>query len=565
MQLICKFVPGNTLSRDVLDYILSPDECIGQLSRTRNLQDVVRQLPKPLSESLPQSAKKDIHRLLTAIKQRLVRADWVAVSSFARRSPLSETQLQAYPALKARMDKLSAQPEKKVVKANYAMVTDDVPLARNLSFSPVEPAPDKKIVVEFAGQWPGNAARVMLGKTDLQGEKLTNTRPDRHFNHRSVAIFKGLEAESKSLYIKIPNKQQPTPILLKIADEIQPVPEQTEMDEWDNVLIPVRPLYYATEDNQADKLADAKRGYVYVFWKQVLWRELYVAPSGYLSDVDVEYYRAMPHAQDKQARQAEGHQLHHIWLPYKVKGEVQIEDNGFGLVYSAAQLSWETIEKLEQDPEFYQSEVISLDEWVSYSETQSFDDQEHIVDIHLPKLEAAIAQSFTPNLNNNSGNFYQQQQTKTAVVKLPHNSGGFGILLKDQFDKPYANLACLVKANGTDYPRQSDDKGFISLAEFYDQERVLVCMKASQTDEDYSNRLLVNIGSLKPIEQQEGVLQRLQNHDFAEVNLSQADPELAQQAISNLQKNYALEVNGQLDSNTKKQISALDQSKNGGW
>lgn len=58
MQLTCKFVPGNTLSRDVLDYILSPDECIGQLSRTRNLQDVVRQLPKPLSESLPQSAKK---------------------------------------------------------------------------------------------------------------------------------------------------------------------------------------------------------------------------------------------------------------------------------------------------------------------------------------------------------------------------------------------------------------------------------------------------------------------------------------------------------------------------
>lgn len=57
MQLICKFVPGNTLSRDVLDYILSPDECIGQLSRTRNLQDVVGQLPKPLSESLPQSAK----------------------------------------------------------------------------------------------------------------------------------------------------------------------------------------------------------------------------------------------------------------------------------------------------------------------------------------------------------------------------------------------------------------------------------------------------------------------------------------------------------------------------
>lgn len=58
MQLVCKFVPGNAVSRDVLDYILSPDECIGQLSRTRNLQDVLRQLPKPLSDTIPQSAKK---------------------------------------------------------------------------------------------------------------------------------------------------------------------------------------------------------------------------------------------------------------------------------------------------------------------------------------------------------------------------------------------------------------------------------------------------------------------------------------------------------------------------
>ncbi|ERB65230.1 hypothetical protein G3U99_23680 [Vibrio coralliilyticus OCN008] len=291
MQLVCKFVPGNAVSRDVLDYILSPDECIGQLSRTRNLQDVLRQLPKPLSDNIPQSAKKDIHSLLSNIKQRLVRVEWVALSSFARRTPLSDAQLQAYPALKMRVDEFASEQPKKVVKANYDTVTDDVPLARNLSFTPVEPSPDKKIVVEFAGQWPNNAAYLMLSETGTQKEKVAKPRKDSSKNHRSVSVFKSLEEEPRNLYLAIPLSGSATPLKLLLAENVEPVDSSDEMDEWDNVLVPVVPLYFLTGEKSEKSAARHMSGYIYVLWKDKVWRELAIDEKGYFSDINIDYYR----------------------------------------------------------------------------------------------------------------------------------------------------------------------------------------------------------------------------------------------------------------------------------
>ena len=308
-----------------------------------------------------------------------------------------------------------------------------------------------------------------------------------------------------------------------------------------------------------------RSGVIFTFFEKTLWRELAVAINGYFSDIDVEYFRAKPALEDKQMRQQEGYPLDYIWLPYKLAGEAQIEDNGFGLLYSATQLSWEIIEKLESDAEFYQSEVTSLDEWTSYSDSQSFDDQKHIVDIHIPNLSSDITKSFVKNLDNAQSSFNSQQTTKTAVARLPHNNGGLGIILKDQFDRPYANLTFLIEADGKKIRRKSDERGFISLAEFYDLEHVLIGMKAHEKDNDYSDRILVRIGALKPIEEQEGQLQRLQNHDYSEFDLTKAEPEEVKKAISRLQSDYSLDVTGQFDADTIEQLSALDKSKNGGW
>ncbi|MFD2015592.1 hypothetical protein ACFSJQ_06930 [Vibrio olivae] len=85
-------------------------------------------------------------------------------------------------------------------KAAYQMVTDDVPLPRVMTYTPVTPSPDHKIVVEFAGQWPSNAACLMLGKTEAQKEKVTVSRVDHDHKHRSLATFKDLENEPNALH-----------------------------------------------------------------------------------------------------------------------------------------------------------------------------------------------------------------------------------------------------------------------------------------------------------------------------------------------------------------------------
>ncbi|MGY3689234.1 hypothetical protein ACXAAV_21350 [Vibrio coralliilyticus] len=429
MQLVCKFVPGNAVSRDVLDYILSPDECIGQLSRTRNLQDVLRQLPKPLSDTIPQSAKKDIHSLLSNIKQRLVRVEWVALSSFARRTPLSDAQLQAYPALKMRVDEFASEQPKKVVKANYDTVTDDVPLARNLSFTPVEPSPDKKIVVEFAGQWPNNAAYLMLSETGTQKEKVAKPRKDSSKNHRSVSVFKSLEEEPRNLYLAIPLSGSATPLKLLLAENVEPVDSSDEMDEWDNVLVPVRPLAYLDGSKSKDKASELRGGYLYVFWKGKLWREMAITDKGYYQDVDVEYYRSLyQEEQTKEQpkaiqREAEGVAMPQFWVPYKVLGEVQEGENGLKVIFSPKQKRFNQIESLESDTALLEKSSTPLDELSHYSSEQAFSTQEFTSDVASAKVHA-INEDDMPWLSDQQVLVRSYDQSNTVIAYVDGKNNG---------------------------------------------------------------------------------------------------------------------------------------------
>ena len=286
MHLVCKFISSSSLSTNDLQYVLTPDECIGLFSRARTPKNILAQLPSTLVQQITASAKKNVHSLLNAIRVELVKANWVCLSSNVRRSPLTSKQLASFPRLKLHVDRVSKGTGERVHKANYQQVVDDVPLARHYSFSPVEPSPEHKIVVEFAGQWSSNAACLMLGKTEAQKEKITVGKADTENKHRSLATFKDLETEGKTLYIKIPCSDQPQPILLKLAEDLQPVDKETQMDEWDNVLVPVLPMLEGTNGHEL-----FSEGYFYVIWNNKVWREVEVTPKGYFADVDLEYYR----------------------------------------------------------------------------------------------------------------------------------------------------------------------------------------------------------------------------------------------------------------------------------
>ncbi|HHF2879140.1 hypothetical protein [Vibrio diabolicus] len=287
MHLVCKFIPSSKLSSNELSYVLTPDECIGQLSRLRNSDDILRNLPKELAQKISISAKKTTSALLAAIRIELGKGNWVSLSTVARRSPLTDSQLQSFPRLKTLVDSVSASNESKAFKAGYKQVTDDVALVRSYTHVPSEPSPDQKIVVEFAGQWSSNAACLMLGKTEAQKEKVTVGKADTENKHRSLATFKDLEAKGKTLYIKIPCTDQPQPILLKLAEDLQPVDKETQMDEWDNVLVPVVPVHKSDSG-----YVSIDRGYIYVVWQSEVWREIQVQNDGRFSDVGLSLYQS---------------------------------------------------------------------------------------------------------------------------------------------------------------------------------------------------------------------------------------------------------------------------------
>ncbi|KDM91100.1 hypothetical protein [Photobacterium galatheae] len=173
------------------------------------------------------------------------------------------------------------------VKASYTPLEDITPLHRNVVTQPVEPVPDHKLVVELAGQWPGNRAYLILAKTETQSEKIEKPRADSKKDHRSLVEFDELENEAKNLYLAIPSLVTPMPIKILLAKGMMPVVKQTEMDEWETVLVPVVPMYFTTEDKDPAKASLYEPGYVYILRDGKVWREIYITEHGYFSEVNL--------------------------------------------------------------------------------------------------------------------------------------------------------------------------------------------------------------------------------------------------------------------------------------
>ncbi|MFB9134085.1 hypothetical protein [Vibrio olivae] len=456
MHLVCKFIPGSKLTENELQFVLTPDECIGQLSRMRKLSDVLSQLPKSLSEQLAPSAKKDLHSLFIAINNQLSSAQWVATSPLNRKAPISQAQLKATPKFAALIESVSGSQTGQVHKAAYQMVTDDVPLPRVMTYTPVTPSPDHKIVVEFAGQWPSNAACLMLGKTEAQKEKVTVSRVDHDHKHRSLATFKDLENEPKTLYIRIPCPGQPTPILLKLAEDLTPVDKDTKMDEWDNVLVPVRPLAYLDSSLDKAKASELQGGYLYVFWNNKLWRELEITEKGYYQDIDVEYYRQLE-AEEQQKEQprniprvADGFAMPHIWMPYKIAGEVQQQETGLKLMFSPKQKRFSQIEALESDTDKLAAASTPLDELSIYSDSQIFSAQEHTSDV-VSAIVHAVTEDDMPWLSAQQTVVRSFDNSNTVVAYVDGKNSGLFFKLDVGTSKLTARNTLYVIDSNSDY------------------------------------------------------------------------------------------------------------------
>ncbi|WP_394134657.1 hypothetical protein [Aliivibrio fischeri] len=86
MHFNCKLIPSSSLSHKELEYILTPDEFVRLLSRGKNSQSIINQLPVQLRQSLSISASKSVQSLLFSLNQKLTKAEWIAVSTTVRKT-----------------------------------------------------------------------------------------------------------------------------------------------------------------------------------------------------------------------------------------------------------------------------------------------------------------------------------------------------------------------------------------------------------------------------------------------------------------------------------------------
>ncbi|MGR6779996.1 hypothetical protein [Moritella viscosa] len=297
MQTLYKFIPSSKLTHKELAFLQLPNEVISQLSRVRDIKSVLRPLPSQFSTSFGQSSDQQI---LTIIQRLLSNGQWVAIGLNPRTVPITASQFASFPVIKQHVDRVKATDKPKVVKANFTAVKDDVYLAPQTSYVPVEPIPEHKIVVELAGQGPRGSATLYLSKKEILKDKISQSHHDAMHSHRSLIEFKSLEPDPRDLYLNILMQGHPNPLSLLLAKDITPVVKDTDMPEWDNVLVPVIPVFY--HDAEKNRLASFTKGYIYLFWQDKLWREIKISDKGCFNDVDINYYRTASPANSKQSR-----------------------------------------------------------------------------------------------------------------------------------------------------------------------------------------------------------------------------------------------------------------------
>ncbi len=332
------------------------------------------------------------------------------------------------------------------------VIRDKVPPIPERAVPPVpppntEPDLNYKIVIEVAGIKHPSSQRLYLEasqENDLAQElKTADTYRKDNNPYRSLVVFHNIPNIPRKLGLRIAmhGRGEP-PLLLPLIDSIQPVPKSTDKDRWENIIIPVKPLGYITENQirpEADVLPES--GWIYVFWKNKLWRELQVGKHQTYRDTRLSYYRNTRHSKlnptNTMEREALGTAYDSIWIPYKLNGEVQQNATGIKMMYSKRQLSWEEIDRLESMPSKLSSRATAIDALSIYETNQGFDLEDGPIgpiapalldqnpDVIPPRQNSRInpAQYLDRNRQNKISVAYLDATPRGLVVKFEYGIG----------------------------------------------------------------------------------------------------------------------------------------------
>lgn len=242
-------------------------------------------------------------------------------------------------------------------------------------------------LVEVAGRNHFSSQSLALS---TQVDRRFPVSADRSQPHRSLIAIPLKTGEPVALTLTI-SAQGALPVRLPLPGVVQPKQKGAAVAAaLDNILIPVRPLLYRNLQSDAGRVQLPRNGFLYLFWRGKLWRELAVDDKGVPRDIDVTWEREQRgfslSKSAKPLRKAVGHPLDAIWIPGKWNGVWQSAENGFELTFFRHQLSWDEIDRFEAQPAWRQQYTTPLDSVAQYESSKTFSQQ----DATLGPLQEAL-------------------------------------------------------------------------------------------------------------------------------------------------------------------------------
>ncbi|WP_339490411.1 toxin VasX [Pseudomonas sp. EL_65y_Pfl2_R95] len=232
-----------------------------------------------------------------------------------------------------------------------------------------EPA---KLIVQVVGKDHPQSQRLVIYDESGQEQQEWLTQQDKPEYQQSATFSSVLHVwdwegqPNRHLWLEIAASEG-GPIRLPLLDDMRPTPRQDEHQHQWNQIVPVVPMTALPGSKSFYDLGtpvSLRSGFIYVFYRNALWRELEVRIEGDKTtyhDVNVERYR-QGSAFRKGARKATGQALADIWLPSQWNNS-RCTDLQLG--FSEVQLSAARLKRLEQDKDTRQARCKSPDLRVS--------------------------------------------------------------------------------------------------------------------------------------------------------------------------------------------------------
>jgi len=422
---------------------------------------------------------------------------------------------------------------------------------------PRKEAPKYKIVIEVAGQ----------RTNDLDGYfKITRTSDGDDGRDGTFNRSKGRDPHRLLVSIDdVPNTPRELRYVvgtdsLPLAKNVRPVTKETEKSEWDNIMIPVQPLYCPSVAHKASATM-LSTGWLYVFVNGYLWRELEVHNDyGEFSDVEFGYEAG------KDKRNSTGRVSQLLLLPYKINGQVQT----LQIAHSVSQWCWDEIGKaggIDPDDNRFLPRIkqktakIASDDAMTQklqridlsSYPQGFSGAGALVE---PVAQAPGIVGFGGKKQDMIAKY---RDHNIPVVYLQAAVAYISIKLVDADDVIYGDVPYELHIGENIIEGRSTGEGLVEKTLSESVNSVKLVVKPYADYPDHTVNYTINVTPLEPIDQIKGQQARLINKGYACGLVDGEKGSRTEDAIKQFEYDCGLAITGNIENQTREKLAQHEQ------